>query len=162
MKPPKIAWKLIKLPARVLYKLGLGSTIGRLILLLTTIGRKTGKIRVTPLQYEEVEGNYYVASARGARADWIRNIQAHPLVEVQVRTKKFQGRAEIITDPVPIADFLELRLQRRPKMVGSIMRAAGLPSNPTRSQLESYSANRVMVIIHSTEDDHVLDNVKRA
>jgi deazaflavin-dependent oxidoreductase (nitroreductase family) len=162
MKPPKIAWKLIKLPARVLYKLGLGSVMGWLVLLLTTIGRKTGKPRVTPLQYEEVEGNYCVASVRGLKADWIRNIQANPLVEIQVKRRIFQGQAELITDPSRIADFLELRLERHPKIVGRIIRAAGLPPNPTRSQLESYSANRVMVIIHPTNNDHVLIDGKKA
>ena len=36
----------------MIYKMGLGSIIGHLVLLLTTSGRKTGKRRVTPLQYE--------------------------------------------------------------------------------------------------------------
>jgi len=38
---------------RALYALGLGRLIGRLILLLTTTGRKSGLPRVTPLQYSE-------------------------------------------------------------------------------------------------------------
>ena len=155
MKFPKLLWKLLKLPARILYKLGLGPLMGRFVLLLTTIGRKTGNRRVTPLQYEEVEGKIYIGSARGAKADWIRNIQANPLVEIQVKRRKSQGQAEIITDPSLIADFLELRLERRPKMVGRIMRAAGLPSNPSRSELETYSADRVMVIIQPIEDNLV-------
>ena len=47
----------------------------RMVLLLTTIGRKSGLPRITPLQYEEIDGAYYVASARGAQADWFRNIK---------------------------------------------------------------------------------------
>jgi deazaflavin-dependent oxidoreductase (nitroreductase family) len=146
-RPPKILWKLLKLPVRILYNLGLGPIIGRLVLLLITIGRKSGKLRVTPLQYEEVEGAYYIGSVRGIKADWIRNIQANPQVDVRVRSKKFTGEAEIITDPSRIVDFLELRLERHPKMVGRIMRASGMPSNASRSQLKSYAANRAMVII---------------
>ena len=43
--------------------------IGRMILLLTSTGRKSGLPRVTPLQYEEIDGAWYVASAKGARAE---------------------------------------------------------------------------------------------
>ena len=38
------------------YKRGFGPT--RVVLLLTTLGRKSGLPRTTPLQYEEVDGDY--------------------------------------------------------------------------------------------------------
>ncbi|HUS79158.1 MAG TPA: nitroreductase/quinone reductase family protein [Patescibacteria group bacterium] len=41
--------------------------MGRMVLLLTTTGHKTGLPRVTHLQYEEVDGAYYVGSMRGTR-----------------------------------------------------------------------------------------------
>jgi hypothetical protein len=47
---------------RVLYALGFGPLIGRIILLLTTMGRKSGLLRVTPLQYEEINGDYYLGA----------------------------------------------------------------------------------------------------
>jgi hypothetical protein len=53
------------------YRRGLGPT--RLVLLLTTSGRISGQPRVTPLQFEEIDGAYYVASARGTEADWFKN-----------------------------------------------------------------------------------------
>jgi deazaflavin-dependent oxidoreductase (nitroreductase family) len=116
---------------------------------LTTIGRKSGLPRVTPLQYEEVDGVIYVAAARGQKADWFRNIVANPHVEVRVRNKHFHGLAEPITDPARIADFLELRLERHPRMIGAMFRAQGLPTQPNRTQLEQYAANRAMVVIRS-------------
>lgn len=45
-------YRLAKWPPQILCALGLGPLIGRLILLLTTTGRKSGRPRVTPLQYE--------------------------------------------------------------------------------------------------------------
>ena len=48
------------------------------VLLLATTGRRPGQPRVTPLQYEEVDGVIYVASARGQRADWFQNALARP------------------------------------------------------------------------------------
>jgi deazaflavin-dependent oxidoreductase (nitroreductase family) len=134
---------------RVLYALGLGPVIGKIILLLTTTGRKSGQPRVTPLQYEEIDGEYYLGAARGLKADWVRNIQSNPVVDVRVGSKKVHGQAEIVTEPAKIADFLEIRLQRHPLMLGLIMQKAHkLPKHPSREQLEAMAANEALVIIH--------------
>jgi deazaflavin-dependent oxidoreductase (nitroreductase family) len=139
--------RISKIPPRILYALGLGPLMGRIILLLTAKGRVTGLKRVTPLQYEELDGRYYIGSMRGAQADWFRNIVADPNVHVRVGRKAFRGVAEAVTDPHRIADFLSLRLERHPRMVGAIMRSAGVPSNPSRDDLESYASKIAMVVI---------------
>jgi len=144
---PKPLLRLMRLPPRLAYALGLGPVLGRLILLLTTTGRKTGLPRVTPLQYEQVGEVYYVGSARGQAADWFRNIQAHPRVQVRVKSHSFTCLAQAVTDPSRIADFLELRLRRHPRMVGRILKASGLPENPSRASLEAYAAQIAMVIL---------------
>lgn len=146
-------WKLVKLPPQLLYTLGLGPVFGRLVLLLTTTGRVSGMERVTPLQYEEIEGAIYVASARGVKADWYRNIVADPHVTVQLKDRKFAGLAEPTTDPEPIADFLEIRLQRHPRMIGMLLQREGLAKNPNRSELEDFAANKAMVIIRPYQPD---------
>jgi deazaflavin-dependent oxidoreductase (nitroreductase family) len=133
---------------RVLYAIGLGPLIGPIILLLTTTGRKSGQPRVTPLQYEEIDGIYYVGAARGLKADWVRNIQTDQRVRVQVKRRRFNGRAEIITTSTTIADYLETRLDRHPRMMGLIMsRAHGLPLRPSRAQLEDLAQTLVVVAI---------------
>ena len=81
--------KYIQKLHRMLYAIGLGPVIGKIILLLTTTGRKSGLKRVTPLQYEEIDGKYYLGSARGMQADWVRNIQANPQVEIRVKVFEF-------------------------------------------------------------------------
>jgi deazaflavin-dependent oxidoreductase (nitroreductase family) len=144
-------WRLLKVPSRLLYAIGLGPLQGRFVLLLTTIGRKSRLPRVTPLQYEEVDGKYFVASARGIKADWFRNILANPAVEVRVKSQRFEGVAEAITDPEQIADFLELRLRRHPRMMGAMFRAQGFASRPSREELEGYTAKRAMVVIRRKE-----------
>jgi deazaflavin-dependent oxidoreductase (nitroreductase family) len=133
---------------RVFYAIGLGPVVGRIVLLLTTTGRKSGQPRVTPLQYEEIDGVYYVGAARGMKADWVRNIQVDPHVRVQVKRLRFDGRAEIIGNPIAIADFLETRLDRHPRMMGLMMsRAHGLPPRPSRAQLEDLAKGLVVVAI---------------
>ncbi len=76
------------------------------MLLLTTIGRSSGKKRVTPLQYEEINNKIYLGSAFGKKSDWVKNILANPNVEVQIKSQKFTGYAEVIGDSVKIVDFL--------------------------------------------------------
>ena len=59
---------------------------GRPVILLTTIGAKTGKIRKTPLMRVEHDGEYaVVASLGGAPKNpvWYYNVKAHPHVELQ-------------------------------------------------------------------------------
>lgn len=64
-----------------------GTTIvGKPVVLLTTIGNRTGKLRKTPLMRVEHAGEYaVVASLAGApeHPAWYHNIVAHPEVELQ-------------------------------------------------------------------------------
>lgn len=130
-----------------LYRLGLGWLVGRMILLLTTTGRKTGLPRTTPLQYEKVGDCYVLGSARGMKADWVHNLQANPRCTVEIGKHSISGKAELILDAEQICDFLELKLKRHPLMVGAILRSDGLPSRPSRSALLEYARKLVMVRI---------------
>ena len=70
---------------------------GKPLILLTTIGAKTGKIRRTPLMRVEHDGQYaIVASLGGAPKNpvWYYNVKAHPRVELQDGpvTKDYEAR----------------------------------------------------------------------
>jgi F420H(2)-dependent quinone reductase len=70
---------------------------GRPIIVLTSIGAKTGKLRKTPLMRVEHGGEYaVVASLGGAPKNpvWYYNIVAHPQVELQDGevTKDYEAR----------------------------------------------------------------------
>jgi F420H(2)-dependent quinone reductase len=59
---------------------------GKPVILLSTIGAKSGKIRRTPLMRVEHDGEYaVVASLGGAPKNpvWYHNVKAHPRVELQ-------------------------------------------------------------------------------
>jgi deazaflavin-dependent oxidoreductase (nitroreductase family) len=159
---PKFLLRLIHWPPQIAYALGLGPLIGRLVLLLTTTGRKSGKPRVVPLQYEELDGRYYLGSSRGTAADWIRNIQADPKVEVRVKALRFTGTAEVITDSLRIADFLELRLRRHPQMVGAMIKGEGMSGQPSRKDLEKYAAQLALVVIAPDAPPPATDPQSRA
>ena len=132
---------------KTLYAIGLGPFVGRLVLLLTTTGRKSGLPRVTALQYEEIGDAIYLGSSKGIHADWVRNIHSNPQVKIRVKNRRFDGLAEVVTDCERIADFMELRLQRHPRMIGMIMKSEGLPEKPGRTDLLEYSRKIAMVIV---------------
>ncbi len=68
------------------------------VLLLTTIGHRTGKHRTRPLVYlMDNDRLVVVGSAGGAthHPAWVRNLQVDPLVIVQIGRRKLSMRAEI-------------------------------------------------------------------
>jgi deazaflavin-dependent oxidoreductase (nitroreductase family) len=132
---------------KALYAIGLGPLAGRLVLLLTTTGRKSGLPRTTALQYEEVDGAIYLGSSKGTRADWFKNLVANPCVSIRVKSRQFSGQAQAVIDPALIADFLELRLRHHPRMVGAMLKAEGLPATPSRAELETYASKLALAII---------------
>jgi deazaflavin-dependent oxidoreductase (nitroreductase family) len=155
-KPPTpFIWRwMSKLNRRMATQvIGRGRGPSRVVLLLTTIGRKSGQPRVTPLQYEEDNDVIYVASARGPQADWFRNAQATPRVKVQLKDRQFEGLAEAITDAACIADFLELRLKRHPFLMRLMLLAEGLPPWANRAALERCAAKKAMLAIRPLEKD---------
>ncbi|MFE3447818.1 nitroreductase family deazaflavin-dependent oxidoreductase [Nonomuraea sp. NPDC059194] len=69
-------------------------------LLLTTRGRKSGKLRRTALIYGEDTGRYLLVASNGGAAQhpaWYLNVMAEPDVMVQVGPEKFAARARTAT-----------------------------------------------------------------
>lgn len=79
-----------------------GRGAGRQFLLLTTTGRKTGLRYVVPLEYH-TDGRipYIVASNYGRPRPpaWYLNLQAHPLVEIQIGRRREPAMATTASPP---------------------------------------------------------------
>ena len=78
----------------ILYRMTDGRFFGKLgkapVLLLTVTGRKSGKLRTTPLLYiEEGNGFAVVASFGGApkHPGWYRNLEKNPKATVQIEER---------------------------------------------------------------------------
>lgn len=148
---PDEFWSKIKNVQRIhqrLYDSGKGWIVGWLILLLRHTGRKSGKLYATPLQYEKIGETYCIGAARGSSADWFRNVQANPNVDVSVGRQRFKALAEAVTDPEKVADFLAFRLKHRPLMIGLMMKMHKLPMKPSREQLLVLGKTTALVILH--------------
>ncbi len=69
---------------------------GQTTLLLTTRGRKSGKMRRTALIYGRDGENYLLVASNGGAAEhplWYLNLVADPKVELQVGAEKFPAHA---------------------------------------------------------------------
>ncbi len=66
------------------------------VLLLTSIGRKSGQPRIAPLLYIEDGANIILVASRGGLPKnplWYKNLQATPECEVQIKRRKRKMRA---------------------------------------------------------------------
>jgi deazaflavin-dependent oxidoreductase (nitroreductase family) len=77
-----------------------GSLRGRPVIVLTSIGAKTGRLRKTALMRVERDGVYAVVASLGGAARnpvWYYNLKANPQVELQDRATKRDYTAREVT-----------------------------------------------------------------
>jgi deazaflavin-dependent oxidoreductase (nitroreductase family) len=73
-----------------------GGFAGAPMLLLHSTGAKSGKERVNPMVYQDVDGNYAVFASKGGaptNPDWYRNLVAHPKATIEVGDKTVEVTA---------------------------------------------------------------------
>jgi deazaflavin-dependent oxidoreductase (nitroreductase family) len=84
--------RLLRAPA-ALYHWNLGWLLGRRFLLLTHVGRRSGRRYETVLEVvgrRPEAGEFMVLAGLGRAAQWYRNLRAGPAVEVAVGRRRFQ------------------------------------------------------------------------
>jgi F420H(2)-dependent quinone reductase len=89
---------------------------GRPLLVLTTIGARSGLPRTTPMMYvRDGDRLFVVASNAGAPRDpdWYRNLVAHPTVTVEVDGAMYPATATPLSGPERDATFARIT-QRYP------------------------------------------------
>lgn len=78
-----------------------GTTLrGLPVVVLTTIGAKTGKVRKVPLMKVEHDGKYAAVASQGGAPKhpvWYYNLKAHPDLEVRDGTQVFEMTAREIS-----------------------------------------------------------------
>ena len=77
-----------------------GSMGGFKVLILTTKGGKSGKIRSIPLGYFERDGGYFIVASNGGgekNPSWYYNIKGNPQdVTIEVKDEKMKVKPEVI------------------------------------------------------------------
>lgn len=93
-------FKRINVGMMLAWRLGLGrminampGTTGR-IMVIVTVGRRSGRIRRFPINYAREDGQVYCLAGFGSRTHWYRNVIEHPEVELWLPDGRWIGRAE--------------------------------------------------------------------
>jgi len=79
-----------------------GPFAGRSLLLLHTIGAKSGQPRINPVACISNGDRLVIIASKGGaptNPDWYHNLLANPLVTVETGTEQFQARATVAAEP---------------------------------------------------------------
>jgi deazaflavin-dependent oxidoreductase (nitroreductase family) len=74
---------------------------GKHLLLLHTIGRRTGQERVIPLVYTNVGGSYVVAGSQGGSEKdplWVANVEAMPEITIELGTGMLTAKPTVVRE----------------------------------------------------------------
>lgn len=126
--PDVVVRKLIQRAPVLLWRLGLGFLAGRGDeVLLTTVGRRSGRPRHTPLSARRVDSARYLWSPYGDRAQWYLNARAHPIVTIQTADGPRSVRASHVIDCDEIRQLYRvLEQEPAPSMLDYYLDGAGL------------------------------------
>ena len=126
---------------RSLYRWHLGWLLGHRFLMITHIGRKTGRRRQTVLEvihYDPTTQECIVMAGYGTQSDWYRNMQAHPVVEVQVGRQCYTSKPRMLSSEETL-HVLEEYQRHHPWAFREMMHFVGYAYNGTPEELHAIS-----------------------
>lgn len=98
-RPPPWWLAMMFRASAVLFHWHLGWLFGGRLLMLTHVGRRTGRKRFAVLEVVSTEADpstWYVAAAWGSRADWYRNLARNPRAEIAVGRRRCRVTARTV------------------------------------------------------------------
>jgi deazaflavin-dependent oxidoreductase (nitroreductase family) len=133
LQPGRLALAVFRLPLP-LYRRGWGWLLGHTFLLVTHAGRKTGKPHETvamTLIYDPRTHEAVICSAWGQNTDWIRNIRAHPALQIQIGRESYTPEHRFLSEDESVAVAVEFRRQhpRRLRLAAWILGWGDLSSD---------------------------------
>ena len=142
----------------LLYRRGWGWLLGDTFLLLVHAGRKTGKRYSTVamvLRYEPRTREAVICSAWGQDADWIRNIRAHPALQVQIGRESFTPQQRFLSEDESLAVVAEFRHQhpQRSRLIASVLGWGDLGSD---AAARDFVSTRPFVSLRPLDSGHQL------
>ena len=129
-------WKFVTVAHRALFRWSggrVGASMGGIdIVMVDTIGRKSGKVRTIPIAcYPCGDDVAVVASNNGSDKDplWLLNLRAQPEVDIQLGRQRYRSRAE------------ELSREEAEKLWPAI-----IENNPRQAQYREQSSRELPII----------------
>ena len=106
------------------------------IAVLTHTGRKSGLRRQTPLNYAVIDGDVWLTGNRAA--EWVRNVEADPDVEVWLPLRR--PRTGVVVENVPV-DAAHVEQYRRVLVAAGFAAVAFAGIRPRRATVEQLLEN---------------------
>lgn len=128
-----------------LFRLRLGFLLGRRIVMLEHKGRRTGKLRQTPLEVVGRDGDKYIlCSGTGPKADWYRNLTAAPAVSLWVGPVRHEVDQRFLDESEGASAFARYE-QAHPKAAERLMKLMGVSHDGTHESRMTMVARIPMV-----------------
>jgi deazaflavin-dependent oxidoreductase (nitroreductase family) len=138
-----------------LYRLDLGWLLGHRGLLLIHRGRKSGLLRETVLEvilYNPPTGESVVLSAWGEEADWYRNIEATPALEVRTGSERYVPGQRFLVPEENHAVLDDYR-RRHPVAFQIFARVFGYPLGGTEAARREVASSLRQVAFHPRDEE---------
>ncbi len=113
----------------LLYRAGLGVLMSRRFVYIAHTGRVSGKRRDVVLEvarFDQTVPEVFVVAAWGRRADWLRNIEAAPAIEVRVGRRRWPRPVHRFLDQVEMTALLHDYHRRHPRAWAALAPRLGL------------------------------------
>jgi deazaflavin-dependent oxidoreductase (nitroreductase family) len=128
---PESGWKKMMFKAPInLWRLGLGPISGKIFMLITTTGRKSGLPRRTMVEFHKLDGRKYAPCAFGLKSDWYQNIKTDPHVTIQTSDGTERVLAYRVSDDEELLAVYELFKQRDPPLTHMYITSLGIQDTP--------------------------------
>jgi deazaflavin-dependent oxidoreductase (nitroreductase family) len=92
--------------------------VAKPLLLLTTVGAKSGQSRINPVAYFPEGDRFVIIASKGgapSNPDWYYNLLANPVVTVELGSgEQFQARATAVTDEAERDRLYAKMVERNP------------------------------------------------
>lgn len=138
-----------------LYHLHVGWLLGHRFLLLTHRGRKSGRVRQTVLEvvsYDPRTRESVVVSGWGERADWYRNIQASPALEIQTGRDRYVPTQRILSADEAYDVMVDYE-RRLPTPARPLVRRLGFTVSGSEEEQRAHAAKLLMVAFRPRSDE---------
>jgi deazaflavin-dependent oxidoreductase (nitroreductase family) len=114
-----------------LFRARLGFVFGKRIVMLEHEGRRSGKLRRTPLEVVHHQGDSYIlCSGTGPNADWYRNLKAKPALGLWVGSRRREVIQRFLDDSEAATVFAGYETAH-PKAAGKLAALMGVSHDGT-------------------------------
>jgi deazaflavin-dependent oxidoreductase (nitroreductase family) len=126
------------------------------VVLLTIVGKNSGKVFSTPVNYIQDENDLFIISLRNRK--WWRNLRESCPVTVQLRGKTLHGQAIVLEKQAEVVNGLKMVLARAPKYAKYIHVTADSDGKWDPASLDHTACSKVVVKITLPQTDPIENN----